>query len=60
MVRDESKRRIFNSIDDFEQEFFPKSTKEKLLMNSVDHRNLGVIFAKKSLEKIKMNELNNI
>ncbi|MFZ3384584.1 MAG: hypothetical protein WA144_11725 [Candidatus Methanoperedens sp.] len=52
MVKNE-KKKVFCSSIDFEKTYFPKSFEKQAAKESEDAYNLGIRWAKESLDKIK-------
>ena len=53
MNKDKKGKQIYQSMTEFEKEFFPKSFEKRMAEKSTDAQALGVSLAKESLEKIK-------
>ncbi|MBU3966684.1 MAG: hypothetical protein KKG76_04800 [Euryarchaeota archaeon] len=52
MVKSKEKK-VFCSLREFKQEYFPKSIEKQKLEESKDARDLGISWAKESLDKLK-------
>jgi hypothetical protein len=50
-----NRKRAFKSVDEFKSIYFPESYKKDKIMNSDDPKELGILFAKKSLQHIQNN-----
>ncbi len=48
-----SKKKILCSIIEFKKEYFPKSFKKQTSEEPKDARNIGISWAKESIDKIK-------
>ncbi|MFC1941211.1 hypothetical protein ACFLWL_02230 [Chloroflexota bacterium] len=53
MNKGEKKKQIFQSMREFEEEFFPKSFEKRMAEKSADTQAQGVSLSKESLEKIR-------
>ena len=48
-----AKNRVFRSISEFENAFFPKSSQKKALARPADAKALGISLARESLDRIR-------
>ena len=53
MEKNKKKEKVYRSIREFEEKFFPNSIKKSLSEVSTDARALGISIAKESLNTIK-------
>lgn len=53
MKKGKNKKQIYQSMKEFEKEYFPESFEKRMSEKPTDAQALGVILAKESLEKIK-------
>jgi len=53
MERSKKREQAYKSMREFEEKFFPKSLKKKLVEASADARSLGINLARESLEMLR-------
>jgi hypothetical protein len=54
-MQNNNRKRVFKSLDEFKSIYFPESYKKEKIINSDDPKELGILFAKKSLQQIQKN-----
>lgn len=53
MKRSKKKKQVCESIEEFEEKYFPKSLKEQYTKVPTDARAIGISLARKSLDTIR-------
>jgi len=51
--RSKKKERVYKSMREFEEKFFPKSFKKQSLEGTIDARTVGINLARESLEMLR-------